>query len=76
HHNHHAFPRSAEHGLRWWEIDPSALIISGLERLRLATNVVRISPERQAERAASGAAPRQAWKPAPGQRVAPSKPGS
>jgi len=62
HHNHHAFPRSAEHGLRWWELDPSALIIAGLERLRLATNVVRISPERQAERAAGGAAPRQARK--------------
>ena len=25
HHNHHAFPRSAVHGLRWWEVDPSAL---------------------------------------------------
>jgi stearoyl-CoA desaturase (delta-9 desaturase) len=50
HHNHHAFPRSAQHGLRWWEIDPSALIISALERLGLAWNVVRVSPERQAAR--------------------------
>ena len=24
HHNHHAFPRSAIHGLRWWEVDLSA----------------------------------------------------
>src|SRR5581483_9246228 len=32
HHNHHAFPRSARHGLRWYELDPSALIIGGLER--------------------------------------------
>ena len=24
HHNHHAFPRSAVHGLKWWEIDLSA----------------------------------------------------
>jgi stearoyl-CoA desaturase (delta-9 desaturase) len=23
HHNHHAFPRSARHGLRWWEVDPT-----------------------------------------------------
>ena len=23
HHNHHAFPRSAAHGLKWYEIDPS-----------------------------------------------------
>jgi stearoyl-CoA desaturase (delta-9 desaturase) len=52
HHNHHAFPRSAVHGLRRWEIDPSALIIAGLERVGLAWNVVRISPERQAQRTA------------------------
>jgi stearoyl-CoA desaturase (delta-9 desaturase) len=52
HHNHHAFPRSAVHGLKRWELDPSALIISILEKLGLAWNVVRISPERQAERAA------------------------
>ena len=50
HHNHHAFPRSAEHGLRWWEIDPSALIIGGLERVGLAWDVVRIAPERQSAR--------------------------
>jgi stearoyl-CoA desaturase (delta-9 desaturase) len=47
HHNHHAFPRSARHGLRWYEIDPSALIIAALERLGLAWDVVRIAPERQ-----------------------------
>jgi stearoyl-CoA desaturase (Delta-9 desaturase) len=47
HHNHHAFPRSAEHGLRRWELDPSALIIRALERLGLAWKVVRIGPERQ-----------------------------
>ena len=47
HHNHHAFPRSAYHGLRWWEIDLSGLIISGMRRVGLAWNVVRITPERQ-----------------------------
>jgi stearoyl-CoA desaturase (delta-9 desaturase) len=47
HHNHHAFPRSAVHGLRKREIDVSALIIAGLQRVGLAWNVVRISPERQ-----------------------------
>jgi stearoyl-CoA desaturase (Delta-9 desaturase) len=51
HHNHHAFPRSAVHGLKRWEPDPSAFIITALEKLGLARNVVRISPERQAERA-------------------------
>ena len=52
HHNHHAFPRSAEHGLGRWELDPSALVIRAMERLGLAWNVVRISRERQAERVA------------------------
>jgi stearoyl-CoA desaturase (delta-9 desaturase) len=52
HHNHHAFPRSAVHGLRRREVDPSALIIAALERVGLAWNVVRISPERQAQRTA------------------------
>lgn len=51
HHNHHAFPRSAAHGLKRWEPDPSAAIIAAMERLGLARNVIRISPERQAERA-------------------------
>lgn len=51
HHNHHAFPRSAVHGLKRWELDPSALIIAAMEKLGLARNVIRISPQRQAERA-------------------------
>jgi stearoyl-CoA desaturase (delta-9 desaturase) len=51
HHNHHAFPRSAVHGLKKWEPDPSAFIITVMEKMGLARNVVRISPERQAERA-------------------------
>jgi stearoyl-CoA desaturase (Delta-9 desaturase) len=51
HHNHHAFPRSAEHGLKRTEFDVSALIIRGLERVGLAHDVVRITPERQAQKA-------------------------
>ena len=50
HHNHHAFPRSARHGLRPWEIDPSAVVIGGLERAGLAWNVVSITPERQRDK--------------------------
>jgi len=50
HHNHHAFPRSAAHGLRWWEIDISRTMIGVMERLGLAWNVVRISTERQREK--------------------------
>jgi len=54
HHNHHTFPRSAEHGLARWEkfMDPSAALIHVLERLGLVWNVVRITPERQAEKLA------------------------
>jgi stearoyl-CoA desaturase (delta-9 desaturase) len=52
HNNHHAFPTSAVHGLRRWELDPSAGVIWTLERLGLAWDVVRISPERQAAKAA------------------------
>jgi stearoyl-CoA desaturase (delta-9 desaturase) len=51
HHNHHAFPRSAYHGLRWWEIDISGLMISAMRRLGLAWNVIRITPERQRAKA-------------------------
>ena len=47
HNNHHAFPTSARHGLRRWELDPSAAVIRGLEVCGLAWDVVRISPERQ-----------------------------
>ena len=57
HHNHHAFPRSANHGLRWWEIDLSAWVIRGLELVGLAWNVVRISPERQASKVAARTVP-------------------
>jgi stearoyl-CoA desaturase (Delta-9 desaturase) len=53
HHNHHAFPRSAVHGLRGWELDISGLAIACLEKLGLARNVVRISPERQRQKLAS-----------------------
>jgi stearoyl-CoA desaturase (Delta-9 desaturase) len=52
HHNHHAFPRSADNGLRRRELDPSAWFITGLEKVGLAWNVVRISPERQAAKLA------------------------
>jgi stearoyl-CoA desaturase (delta-9 desaturase) len=55
HHNHHAFPRSAFHGLRWWELDLSGLLISLLERCGLAWNVVRITPERQLQKLAQPA---------------------
>ncbi len=50
HNNHHAFPTSAMHGMRAWEIDPSALVIRALEKLGLVWDVVRVEPERQARK--------------------------
>ena len=43
HNNHHAFPRSAMHGLRWWQFDLSGITIRLLERARLAWDVQRVS---------------------------------
>jgi stearoyl-CoA desaturase (Delta-9 desaturase) len=56
HNNHHAFPTSAFHGMRRWEIDPSAIVIRALERVGLVWDVVRIEPERQAKKAGEAAA--------------------
>jgi stearoyl-CoA desaturase (delta-9 desaturase) len=47
HNNHHAFPTSAAHGMRWYEIDTSSLLIRGLEKVGLVWDVVRIDPARQ-----------------------------
>jgi stearoyl-CoA desaturase (delta-9 desaturase) len=54
HNNHHAFPTSAAHGMRPRELDPTAWLVRGLERVGLAWDVVRISPEKQARRAVGG----------------------
>ncbi len=49
HNNHHAFPASARHGLCWWELDLSYLLIRALSLVGLAREV-RIPP---AERVAA-----------------------
>lgn len=41
HNNHHAQPRAARHGHRWWELDMSWWVISLLEKVGLAKDVVR-----------------------------------
>jgi stearoyl-CoA desaturase (Delta-9 desaturase) len=51
HNNHHAFPTSAVHGLRRWQVDPSAALIWLLEKLGLAWDVVRPKPEKIAAKA-------------------------
>ncbi|MFG2558605.1 acyl-CoA desaturase [Streptomyces sp. NPDC048496] len=52
HNNHHAFPRSARHGMKWYEVDISAIFIWSLEKTRLAWNIIRIDPERMTMREA------------------------
>ena len=51
HNNHHAFPTSAVHGLRRWQLDPSAAVIRTLEKAGLVWDVVRIDPARQRRKA-------------------------
>lgn len=50
HNNHHAFPTSARHGLRWWEIDLSWMLIWALRKLNLAWEVRLPTAERMAAR--------------------------
>jgi stearoyl-CoA desaturase (Delta-9 desaturase) len=45
HNNHHAFPRAAFHGMRWWQFDLSAYVIRLMERLGLVWNVYRVPME-------------------------------
>ncbi|HUE72981.1 MAG TPA: acyl-CoA desaturase [Pirellulaceae bacterium] len=45
HNNHHAFPTSARHGLLWWQLDASWLVIRAMQALGLAWNV-RLPGER------------------------------
>ena len=61
HHNHHAFPRSASMACKRWELDPSAADHRRDGEIGLARNVVRISPERQAERVALDDHPNPHW---------------
>ncbi|MFO0911568.1 MAG: fatty acid desaturase [Pirellulales bacterium] len=56
HNNHHAYPRMAAHGHRWWEFDITYAAICLLERLGLAWDVVHyqrgtlLSPPANAQR--------------------------
>src|SRR5207248_410698 len=44
HNNHHADPRSAAHGHRWWEFDLTYLTIQVLALLGLARDVMKPNP--------------------------------
>jgi stearoyl-CoA desaturase (delta-9 desaturase) len=39
HNNHHAFPTSARHGLRWWQFDASWCVLLLMKRLGLAWDI-------------------------------------
>jgi stearoyl-CoA desaturase (Delta-9 desaturase) len=54
HNTHHAFPRAASLRRHWWQLDPSGAAISALERLGLAWDVHRITPELEREMAGTG----------------------
>jgi stearoyl-CoA desaturase (delta-9 desaturase) len=50
HNNHHAFPSSARHGLRRWQVDVSWWVIRGLQRLGLVWDVRLPAAEQLARR--------------------------
>jgi len=50
HNNHHAFPTSARHGLRWWEFDSSYIVIKIMEKMRLVSNVRVPTAQRMTEK--------------------------
>jgi stearoyl-CoA desaturase (delta-9 desaturase) len=49
HNSHHAFPTSARHGLRWWQIDLSYCVILLLGRLGLAWDIKVATRQQQIE---------------------------
>jgi len=51
HNNHHAFPASARHGLRWYQFDLSWMVIKGMSLIGLAHDLNVPSKERQAAKA-------------------------
>ena len=50
HNNHHAFEYSARHGLEWWQVDVSWLVIRSLQTVGLAWDVKLPTAEAMAEK--------------------------
>jgi len=50
HNNHHAFPTSARHGLQWWQLDVSYIIIRCMGIVGLATDIRVPSAQRIASK--------------------------
>jgi sn-1 stearoyl-lipid 9-desaturase len=55
HNNHHAFPHSARHGLRWWQLDISWLVIHGLQAVGLIWDLQLPTPAQLKARASERA---------------------
>jgi stearoyl-CoA desaturase (delta-9 desaturase) len=70
HNNHHAFPRSAFHGLHWWQFDLSGYIIRALERVGLVHEVYRVPAEMLARRYNKAAAVMVDTPPAQPEKIA------
>jgi stearoyl-CoA desaturase (delta-9 desaturase) len=50
HNNHHAFQSSARHGLRWWELDVSYMLIVAMSKVGLVSDIKVPSKERVLEK--------------------------
>jgi fatty-acid desaturase len=59
HNNHHADPRSARHGHRWWEFDVTWITLRCLQSVGLVWDVVVPNPRLTAGKASAPAAPQQ-----------------
>ena len=60
HNNHHAFPRSAFHGMEWWQFDLSSIIIRTMESTKLVWSVYRVKPDDKLKRSAGSSIPADA----------------
>jgi stearoyl-CoA desaturase (Delta-9 desaturase) len=54
HNNHHAFPRSAFHGFKWWQFDLSGGIIRFLSWFGLVWNIYEVSEDHKRNRCFEG----------------------
>ena len=59
HNNHHAFPTSARHGLEWWQLDLSWIVIRLFEMVGLAKQVRTVPNLRRESRRANASAGEQ-----------------
>jgi stearoyl-CoA desaturase (delta-9 desaturase) len=60
HNNHHAFPTSARHGLRWWQFDITWILICALNAVGLVWDIRTPDARQLEERSAANVAARAA----------------